>query len=316
MDFLYDYSRLILPVLDEYEIPYDDIENNSYEIIYRFVHTMIKFFPLKKYSVETSTELQQYLQDHNEYYPFVYGFKHLLESGNPDIYRHLSKNTANFNERDYLLGDWGIYHFHTSFDPDGKNPKWSKRTGNLLFVKFDTVNSKAYLIAIKDHKNAWGDKKLLEILDNNWPEYVSNFEIKGLTADPLDLTPAEYHKFHKHVVMLQTINGKLLYPPGGGIATDSSLSIVTTETDRLAKTLKHYEKICIQNEDKFIRIIQKKKPEIKDIDIHLEGLNILKKLMLLKDSITDTVFYVIQESYNEGNRTICNTLICTIEEEL
>ncbi len=317
MDFLYDYSRLILPVLDEFEIPYDDIENNSYEIIHRFVHTMVKFFPLKKYSVEISKELQQYLQVHKDYKPFVNGFKHLLESGNPDVYRHLSKSTANINASDYLLGDWGFYHFHTSFDPDKNNPKWSKRTGNLLIVKFDINSSKAYFIAIKPHGNkTWGDKTLLEILDNNWPDYVSNYKIKELIVDPFDLSPEEYHQFRQHVVMPQTINGQSLYPLGGGIASDGSLAIVTTETDCFAKTLKHYENFCIQNEDKFIRIIQKKIPEIKYIDIHLEGLNILKKLMLLKDSITDTVFYVIQESYNEGNRTICNTLICTIEEEL
>ncbi len=101
--------------------------------------------------------------------------KDLIETGR-DITPHLSKSVIRPNDRDSMLDDWGVHHFHLGEELE---KGFVKRTGPLLFALI--TNNAFYAIGVYHH-GAWANLDIIETIHRNWPSAISKFRINGLTS--------------------------------------------------------------------------------------------------------------------------------------
>ncbi len=131
-----------------------------------------------------------------------------------DLTPNLSKLINELNNKDFMLNDWGIYHFHL-----GKKMKDSfiKRTGPLLFALLD--GNHFYAIGIFDH-GSWANQDIIEIIHRNWPTVIENYRLRGA----IDMS---YHVSEKERLTLRSASvntftsvsdGTIYAPIGGGFA--------------------------------------------------------------------------------------------------
>jgi hypothetical protein len=57
-----------------------------------------------------------------------------------DINPHLSDRHASLFNKDGLLAEWGVHHFHLGTEPNSKKPSYVKRTGPLVYALVDLRN--------------------------------------------------------------------------------------------------------------------------------------------------------------------------------
>ena len=153
---------------------------------------------------------------------------------------------------DLLLNDWGIHHLHlgTKTCSDG----FVDRTGPLLYVCFgDTIdvyssteNTKSYFIGILDHQSFIA-QILIEIIYDNWPDILRPFQLNGVGVDGR-LSDADIKKLRNGGVnyFLETKDGNLLSPPGGGITTARTGNIDTMRAIRSLKWADNQQKHAIE----------------------------------------------------------------------
>jgi|GEM_PF-2959858 len=131
---------------------------------------------------------------------------------------HQSKGVLSKNKPDLLLNDWGVYHLHLSdaYEPSG----FCERTGPVLFCYFD--HKSVYFLDIlehgREHKDVWVNKRLLEIINENWPQHLDQFKLNGLRADTNMFSASKRTAFRKvGANVCITINGNLYAGPGEGL---------------------------------------------------------------------------------------------------
>ena len=102
------------------------------------------------------------------------------------------------------------------------------RSDRVLFAYL--TNTDAYFIDVLPHKKAddgvaWADKGILETLDNEWPDLLRRFELKGVKPPPArtQFNSSQIH-FIRKVGGTPTLvlNGRVYMEPGMGLATDRS----------------------------------------------------------------------------------------------
>jgi hypothetical protein len=99
--------------------------------------------------------------------------KMLVESGG-DLTSNLSKLVNRINNKDSLLNDWGVHHFHLG---ENLNGQFIERTAPLLFAL--VTKDRFYAINIFNH-GAWADEDVIEIIHRNWPEAISKYKIQNV----------------------------------------------------------------------------------------------------------------------------------------
>ncbi|WP_277679760.1 hypothetical protein [Gracilibacillus dipsosauri] len=109
--------------------------------------------------------------------------KEKIEKG-LDIKPHLSKLILDLNYHDDLLNDWEIHHLHLGTKMES-NSDFIKRTGPVLFIRFDAQN--AYFIDVMPH-GSWAKQKMVTSLHNNWPNSIERFRMKGAHSVSPQLT--------------------------------------------------------------------------------------------------------------------------------
>ena len=154
-----------------------------------------------------------------------------IEKGE-SVNAHLNKATKT-NKLDGLLYDWGIQHLHLGEKLDASG--FVERTGFVLFAIFKADD--VYFIDIRNH-NGWSNTDLLEIVNKNWPNLISEYRIAGRSE--IDPSSSIITKFRKkginHIIKLS--DGNLYIPPGGGVTAAAtsinSRRILINLKDRLA----------------------------------------------------------------------------------
>ena len=171
------------------------------------------------------------------------------ESVNP----HLN-NATKKDKLDGLLYDWGIHHLHLG--EMFSAPGYVKRTGYVLFAIFRNEN--VYFIDIRDHVG-WSDKRLLEIVNENWPELLSIYKMEGVkpetTFDEKDITllrKSGVNTFHE----LST--GDSYLPMGGGITSAGTSIMAVRSYVKMIRMLNDIEKIIKANAKYFVSHVQPK----------------------------------------------------------
>lgn len=160
----------------------------------------------------------------------------LLESkivNGEDLRPHQSKRLQDLTDKDGLLFDWNIYHFHlgTVIEADG----FINRTGPLLYALVDKSN--IYFIEILNH-GQWTNQNLLNIIHQNWPNTIDNFRIKdpnvvGLEHNPTDEEINALRRANINV-LIEVQPGVIYTGPGGGlVASGHSGAAVNSHLNNL-----------------------------------------------------------------------------------
>jgi|GEM_PF-1845046 len=143
----------------------------------------------------------------------------------------IENDTSSSSDKDLMLNEWGIHHLHLgeNLEPDG----FIERTPAVLFCKI--MNNDVYFIDILDHGNGhlpWTEKKLLEIIQANWPELMKPYEMKDVIDLSYHASNEDHHKLRRSGISTNLkIGDKFYSPPTGGITLNgysmlSSLNII------------------------------------------------------------------------------------------
>jgi len=185
-----------------------------------------------------------------------------------DLSPHLSKSVSkNYEGTDDLLNDWGIHHLHLGIVMENG---FVKRTKPVLFCK--VTENVIYFIVVKLH-GEWTEQSLLTTVYRNWPDLIKPFIIPGAVSVYNKQTNEDIKKLRKghanHSVELQP--GTVIYPPGGGYATDGTSNEVVNEVFKRLRILTEFEERKKENESNIRRrIIAKKKTPARTLKFKLE----------------------------------------------
>ncbi len=159
-----------------------------------------------------------------------------------NVNMYLSSNLTKTDFQDGFLNDYGLHHFHLGdgFERSGRSKGFVKRTGPVLLAYI--TDRIAYLIDIKVHgRNGdpyiWTNQDVIEKLHSEWPEAIKQFRVKGalgLAHNPNQ----DGRKALRHGAvntMVQTQDGAVYAPIGGGVSTSKSSVFLQTEYDRLRR---------------------------------------------------------------------------------
>lgn len=163
--------------------------------------------------------------------------KNKIESGQ-DIKPHLSKLVLKATNKDFLLNDWRIHHFHLGEELEGD---FIKRTGPLLFAIVTDI--KFYVIDIFSH-GKWADCDIVEIIHKNWPDLISNYRIRNVTGLSHKETSQDRLNLRKnHVNSFFECSDGSIYAPIGGGSVLSGYSIENTlfKVDQTIRELEHLQ---------------------------------------------------------------------------
>jgi hypothetical protein len=143
----------------------------------------------------------------------------VLEQGK-DISPYLSKQVDNISAIDGMFNDWGVLHLHLGDRPDVRDGRFIARTGPLLFLYL--FNDDAYLINVYEHGD-WTDRSILQTVQDNWPELIKPFVLKGAIGLSYQYTEEQHAVLRNAglsvILELKDVNGDTLViaPPGLGI---------------------------------------------------------------------------------------------------
>ena len=216
---------------------YDVSNMKKSELPYKYFNMLNKKLVQIPRQVLISKELYQ-SPYYNKYKKVINYLKSLIEKGE-DISAYLSKKIDSIDYNDGLLNDWGIHHLHLSTEKES-NSKFNKRTGELLFVRFQ--NTKAYFINIYKHNN-WAKKEVIQIVHRNCEEDFRTFRLEGVLSLHSRIEDRNYQKLrNKNInVPIEVEEGVVYMGFGFGITTSGHGQLAMLEERRCKKALKRAE---------------------------------------------------------------------------
>jgi len=160
----------------------------------------------------------------------------LIETGQ-DITPNLSKFVKQLHNKDSMLNDWGVHHFHLGNNIKGE---FIERTGPLLFSLITKENF--YAIGVYEH-GAWADAEIIEVIHRNWPGEVAQYQIQGIIS-ATEITEQQRLTLRaKNTNSFVTVNDGTVYAPIGGGVVGAGYNIQSImRTDRQKSTLEALEK--------------------------------------------------------------------------
>lgn len=163
--------------------------------------------------------------------------RHLVVSG-ADLTAHLSKLVGKLNNKDSMLNDWGVHHFHLGATMEGD---YIKRTGPLLFAMI--TEKYFYAIGVYQH-GSWADADIVETLHRNWPEVIQKYEIENTLSIDRDRSQSERMALRKKNInsFVTVADGTVYGPLGGGMLSNGYNLQARTQTDRQIAYLQELEK--------------------------------------------------------------------------
>lgn len=135
-----------------------------------------------------------------------------IESGNL-LNAHLSKRVRKVRNKDTMLDNWGVHHFHLGENMDGEFVK----QGNPLV--FAVVREHVfYAIGIFKHGD-WAKQEIVEIMHNNWSYLFKDYVIKGFDKVE-NLNEEERTAINKNNqnAYIKVSDGTVYAPMGGGLS--------------------------------------------------------------------------------------------------
>ena len=199
---------------------------------------------------------------------------------------YLSRLVMDCSKDDLMLYDWGIYHLHISDNLDTKKSDgFMERSDLLLYALFN--NDKAYFIKIINHKgenNMWTKKECLEIINDNWPQLLEPYIIKGVAEEQQYISDDERSALRKkHVNTFITLNnGVVIRPPNMGFMCDGTPIKAVYDADNLKKQLNEVQSNIMNDISNFRKQIKSNE----DIyEIKLEEIKVNQLILKINNHI-------------------------------
>ena len=169
----------------------------------------------------------------------VFKIRHLLVEGD-DLTPHLSKSVNDAHSQDGLLWDYGMHHFHLSFNLDASG--FVERSDYLLFAIL--TDEDAFLVDIRKHHDSegllWVRQNLLGIVQSNWPEITSSRQLHGVRGTTL--TDRQKKNLRdKNTNTALEIGSQAIAPLGWGTMADGSSTWCRFWADKLLYEIEKLE---------------------------------------------------------------------------
>jgi len=229
-DFFCDWLNIIKDILED-DWGYD-VSNTSLEEL-----PFVYFNAAKRRPIQTARviEVSDVFQCPTSLLGGWERLKNLIQSGG-DLTPNLSKLVNRLNNKDSMLNDWGVHHFHLGEDIEGD---FIERTGPLLFALL--TNDQFFAINIFPH-GAWADKEVIEIIHRNWPEVVTKYRIQGVEAVTITTESERLTLRGRNVnSVVQVSDGTVYSPIGGGLTLSGHGIKSVLNTDRQRQLLEGLE---------------------------------------------------------------------------
>lgn len=252
MDFEHDLAELSREMMADAGIKVSKDWDDCYACI-KYLELCQRWFdPSIPYIVLFSKELQEKLSclSKNELaslQDIVYRLKNCLP-----ITQYMSKDIYNpkIKKSDFLLKNWNIYHLHLEKRIVGKkftNP-------NLLF--FQCEGQAVHMIDIKPHPTGakWFDRKIFEIIDDNWP-WLLRYYPGTISGGPTD--DSEIHNALKREFCLISFRGRALVPTNLGVASSGDSNLAVRHAYDIINRLQAWETELKKREKKIRKKIYK-----------------------------------------------------------
>jgi hypothetical protein len=163
---------------------------------------------------------------------------------------HLSTQIDKPESKDLMFYDWEVFHFHLETNPHPKSHGFVERTDDLLFAITDSNTAQMYLIDIHPHHGGFTNQDLLRIIEENWPEIVDPYTIKGVIGLAYNASDKDIDNLRKSGIntILQTPSGRVLGSMGGGVTGDGNSIHNRMEADRIRNHVRQLEKWFTQQQ--------------------------------------------------------------------
>lgn len=264
VDFKQDYYNYIfheVELLREAGFSFPKIRNdNTYEIAeYNNLIERIPFqIPRKIFKTKSFHCPDKYKE----------GLKNLQKEilSGESLFKHLSTTIFQSDYSDGMQFDFGIAHLHLGVKQHPRFPQLVERTSDILYCIY--TDEAFYFLTIDKH-NRWNDLKLLEMVQNEFPELLKMYEIKDSQLTQPEPTEQQRKLLRdKHINACIQLNGKVYMSPGGGVALNGFSTKSSFRFTRIMSLLMKLEyevkQFCIINE----LALTKKYPDVKKIEIH------------------------------------------------
>ena len=96
-----------------------------------------------------------------------------------DLGPHMSKKHESILNKDGLLNEWGVHHFHLGTNQDRRNPGYIERTGPVVFALVEQDVFRA--INVYQHQE-WEELSVIECLHRNWPDAIRSYRLNAVVA--------------------------------------------------------------------------------------------------------------------------------------
>lgn len=155
------------------------------------------------------------------------------------LFKHLSTTIFRSDFSDGMQFDFGIAHMHLGIKQHPNYPQLVERTRDILYCIY--TDEAFYFLTIDKH-NRWNDLKLLEMVQNDFPDLLKMYEIKDTQPSQPEPTEQQRKLFReKHINAFIQLNGKVYMSPGGGVATNGFSTKSTLRFTRIMSLLMKLE---------------------------------------------------------------------------
>ncbi|MEG4270561.1 MULTISPECIES: hypothetical protein [unclassified Microcoleus] len=248
INFLADFKEIITQELCSLGHP-PKYEEDLDTVLTRYLNFSLRIPPTIVWTVKQSKELA----NKNIPQEITLGLQEFIEKAESGqiLKPYLSTQSDNPNYKDLMFYDWGIFHFHLGTNPHPKRQGFVERTDDLLFAIAHSHTARMYLIDIHPHRGGFTNQDLLRILEENWPEIIEPYALKGVDGLTYNASDRDIDSLRKASIntVLQTPGGRLLIPMGGGITGAGTSINIGREADRIITNVCQLEDFFIQQRD-------------------------------------------------------------------
>lgn len=132
-----------------------------------------------------------------------------------------------------------------------------KRTGPILYVKFDNEN--AYFVQVMKH-GEWANDGIIKILHNNWPQILDAYLMKGVIEVTPKISNEERAILRKAGVstVVEIDKGIVYMPLGGGYSSSGHGTSSVMQSMRAHNQLTKMDLYIKENFQKYEDVIRQK----------------------------------------------------------
>lgn len=192
--------------------------------------------------------------------------------------QYMSRKIEKKDSKDMLIYDWNIYHFHLNRLNNKKT--FVDRSDYLLFAYI--TNNSAYLLQIYNHnKNIepylFSKIELVRIIENNWPELLSKYQIKGIVSLAEPISDESVATFRKAGItsFVETNPGKIYISMGGGYMSNRMSYDVINTRNNWRNKVNIYQQFFIKSIFNIIELLK---------HFNINNYNLVVKLLTFNES--------------------------------